>query len=42
MKGAPPARRAGGRPMPTMGSMSKQAENGMRTTLERIAALVEP
>jgi uncharacterized protein YndB with AHSA1/START domain len=28
-------------PMLKMGSMSKQAENGMRTTLERIAALVE-
>ena len=30
------------RPMLRMGSMPKQAEDGMRATLERIAALVEP
>jgi hypothetical protein len=39
--GAPPARKAGGRPMLKMGSISSPAENGMRATLERIAALVE-
>ena len=40
--GAPPARRAGGRLMLKMGSMPKQAEDGMRATLERIAVLLEP
>jgi uncharacterized protein YndB with AHSA1/START domain len=30
------------RPMLKMGSMPKQAEDGMRATLERIAAIVEP
>ena len=30
------------RPMLKMGSMPKQAEDGMRATLERIAALLEP
>jgi hypothetical protein len=30
------------RPMVKMGAMPKQAENGMRATLKRIAALVEP
>jgi uncharacterized protein YndB with AHSA1/START domain len=30
------------RPMLKMGSMPKQAEDGMRATLERIAAVVEP
>jgi len=30
------------RPMLKMGAMPKQAEDGMRATLERIAALVEP
>ena len=30
------------RPMLRMGSMPKQAEDGMRATLERIAALLEP
>jgi hypothetical protein len=38
--GAPPARRAGGRPMVKMGAMPKQTEDGMRATLERIAALL--
>jgi hypothetical protein len=28
--------------MVKMGAMPKQAENGMRATLKRIAALVEP
>jgi Polyketide cyclase / dehydrase and lipid transport len=30
------------RPMLKMGAMPKQAENGMRATLERIAAVLEP
>jgi uncharacterized protein YndB with AHSA1/START domain len=30
------------RPMLKMGAMPKQAENGMRATLERIAAILEP
>jgi hypothetical protein len=30
------------RPMVKMGAMPKQAEDGMRATLKRIAALVEP
>ena len=30
------------RPMLKMGAMPKQAEDGMRATLERIAALLEP
>lgn len=30
------------RPMLTLGGMPKQAEDGMRATLERIAALLEP
>jgi uncharacterized protein YndB with AHSA1/START domain len=30
------------RPMLKMGAMPKQAEDGMRATLERIAAIVEP
>jgi hypothetical protein len=40
--GARPARRAGRRPMLKVGSMPNQAEDGMRATLERIAALLEP
>jgi len=38
-----PGRRTGGRSQPlSLGSMPKQAEDGMRATLERIAALLEP
>jgi uncharacterized protein YndB with AHSA1/START domain len=40
-QGAPPARRAGGRLWLRASGMPKQAEQGMRQTLERIAELLE-